>query len=109
MSKIESDLHSAAAIDGQLEWVAAIHVNTDNPHAHVALRGVAGAKEYRLPKQYVKFGIRRHAQDLMTKELGHRTKKDAIEARERRDREAARTGGSLKHSFSDDRGFLGRL
>jgi len=34
MQRMERDL------DTRLEWVAASHFNTDNPHVHIALRGV---------------------------------------------------------------------
>jgi type IV secretory pathway VirD2 relaxase len=78
MTRMERDLQS------ELEWVAVIHYNTEHPHAHIALRGVdQRGKPLRLPREYVKSGIRSCAQDLLTKELGHRTIEDAIEAQRR--------------------------
>ena len=41
------------------EWVAVGHFNTEHPHAHVALRGIAkDGEEIRLPREYVKAGLR---------------------------------------------------
>ena len=68
----------------ELEWVAVIHYNTEHPDAHIALRGVEHrGKPLRLPRDYVKSGIRSRAGELLTKELGHRTIDDAIEAERR--------------------------
>jgi len=78
MTRMERDLQT------ELEWVAVIHYNTEHPHAHIALRGVdQRGKSLRLPREYVKSGIRSRAEDLLTKELGHRTIDDAIEAQRR--------------------------
>jgi type IV secretory pathway VirD2 relaxase len=78
MARMERDLQT------ELEWVAVIHYNTEHPHAHIALRGVdQRGKSLRLPREYVKSGIRSRAEDLLTKELGHRTIDDAIEAQGR--------------------------
>ena len=75
MAGMERDLKT------ELEWVAVIHYNTEHPHAHIALRGIDHrGKPLRLPREYVKSGIRSRAEDLITKELGHRTIEDAIEA-----------------------------
>jgi len=59
----------AADLRLPLEWVAVAHFNTEHPHAHVLLRGVAEGKEIRLPNEYVKAGIRKHAEDLCTARL----------------------------------------
>ena len=77
MQRMESDLRL------QLEWVAVAHFNTGHPHAHVLLRGVAEAQELRLLSEYVKTGIRKHAEDLCTAQLGYRTAQDRAEARAR--------------------------
>ncbi len=78
MARMERDLKT------DLEWVAVIHYNTEHPHAHIALRGVdSRGQPLRLPREYVKSGIRSRAEDLLTKELGHRTIADAIEAQRR--------------------------
>lgn len=68
----------------KLEWVAVVHHNTEHPHIHIALRGVddRGAA-LRLPRAFIQSGIRRHAEELATKELGFRTERDALEAQRR--------------------------
>jgi type IV secretory pathway VirD2 relaxase len=65
----------------KLEWVAVVHHNTEHPHIHTALRGLddRGAA-LRLPRAFIQSGIRRHAEELATHELGFRTERDALEA-----------------------------
>lgn len=63
-----------------LEWVAAVHRNTDHPHVHIALRGANGL---RLPRDLVKHGLRAHAEDLCTAQLGYRTEVDQRESERR--------------------------
>jgi hypothetical protein len=71
-------------LDTQLEWVAVSHFNTDNPHVHIALRGVReDGKSLRLERDYVKHGIRSIAEDLCTRRLGYRTSLDVAEAQRR--------------------------
>jgi type IV secretory pathway VirD2 relaxase len=64
-----------------LQWAAATHFNTEHPHVHIALRGrdQAGAP-LRLPRDYIRSGIRTHAEDLATEALGFRTERDAQDA-----------------------------
>ena len=82
MDRIEKDQHMP------LEWVAVAHFNTEHPHVHVALRGVGrNGEELRLARDYVKAGVRSIAEDLCTRQLGHRTEMDAIEAERREIRE----------------------
>jgi type IV secretory pathway VirD2 relaxase len=66
-----------------LEWVAVAHFNTEHSHAHVLLRGIAASREVRLAPQYIKVGIRKHAEDLCTAQLGYRTEADRAGARAR--------------------------
>jgi hypothetical protein len=63
-----------------LEWVAAVHRNTDYPHVHIALRG---SGDLRLPRELVKHGLRRYAEDLCTAQLGYRTELDVRESERR--------------------------
>jgi type IV secretory pathway VirD2 relaxase len=82
MGRMEKDLHA------QFEWVAVAHFNTEHPHVHVALRGVGqDGEEIRLARDYVKTGMRSIAEDYCTRQLGHRTEMDAIEAERREIRE----------------------
>jgi type IV secretory pathway VirD2 relaxase len=77
MAGMEQDL------DLRLEWVAVAHFNTDHPHVHIALRGRTDAGPLRLPRDYIKQGIRNNAENLCTAQLGFRTEMDALEAERR--------------------------
>jgi type IV secretory pathway VirD2 relaxase len=78
MKRIEESLLT------KLEWVAVVHHNTEHPHVHIALRGLddRGAA-LRLPRAFIQSGIRQHAEELATHELGFRTERDALEAQRR--------------------------
>jgi Protein of unknown function (DUF3363) len=78
LDRMEKDLARA------LEWVAVAHYNTEHPHVHIALRGRdRNGAMLRLERDYIRSGIRRHAEDLATEVLGYRTERDAQEARNR--------------------------
>jgi len=68
----------------RLEWVAAVHFNTEHPHVHIALRGKdqMGCALV-IARDYIRSGIRSHAENLATKTLGARTELDAEEARQK--------------------------
>jgi hypothetical protein len=70
-------------LGAHLEWVAVAHFNTEHPHVHVALRGKTEACPLRLGRDYVKHGIRRHAEELCTAQLGFRTELDVLDAERR--------------------------
>jgi type IV secretory pathway VirD2 relaxase len=100
MGQMESDLGI------KTEWVAVNHWNTDNPHAHVILRGRAGAgHELRIPRAYLSHGLRHQARDLATEQLGERS---MLDERIALDREINAKGlGRLDHAIAaqlDDRG-----
>jgi type IV secretory pathway VirD2 relaxase len=66
-------------LDLRLEWTAVVHTNTDYRHVHLVIRGVdKDGKEVKLPRDYVKRGIRQRAQELATTKLGHRLEYDVI-------------------------------
>lgn len=67
-------------LDRELEWVGAVHNNTDQPHAHVVLRGVANGKNLKLDRATVSYGIRRIAEEELTRDLGPRTRDQIREA-----------------------------
>jgi hypothetical protein len=68
----------------RLEWVAAVHFNTEHPHVHIALRGKdQNGCALVIARDYIRSGIRLHAENLATKALGARTERDAAEARQR--------------------------
>ena len=76
--------HMTRDLDTKLEWVASAHFNTDNPHVHIALRGVReNETPFRLVRDYVKHGIRSIAEDLCTRQLGYRTQQDIAAAQRR--------------------------
>lgn len=78
VSRMERDIASP------LEWVGVAHYNTEHPHVHVALRGIgAEGRPLNLSRDYVKQGIREIAEDLCTRQLGHRTELDADVAQRR--------------------------
>ena len=68
----------------KLEWVAVDHYNTDNPHVHVAIRGVDDkGLTLEVSPAYIKEGSRVRAQEAATRQLGYRTERDVAEALER--------------------------
>ncbi|MCX6593148.1 MAG: DUF3363 domain-containing protein [Acidobacteria bacterium] len=77
MARMESDLGHP------LEWAAVAHFNTEHPHVHVLLRGVAAGHELRLNPDYIRSGIRKQAEELCTNQLGYRTAADRAESANR--------------------------
>lgn len=78
MARMEKDLGT------RLEWVAVVHRNTEHPHVHIALRGVReDGAALDLPRDYAKRGVRAIAEDLCTRQIGHRTRDDAVAAERR--------------------------
>jgi len=68
----------------RLEWVAAVHFNTEHPHVHIALRGKdQNGCALVIGRDYIRSGIRSHAENLATKALGARTELDIEEARQK--------------------------
>lgn len=68
MRRVERDL------DTKLTWIAVNHHNTDNPHAHVLLRGKqADGADLVIPRQYISYGIRDRASEVATELLGERS------------------------------------
>jgi type IV secretory pathway VirD2 relaxase len=65
MSEMEKDLGT------KLEWVAADHYDTGQPHTHIVVRGKRDdGTDLVMPKGYVSRGIRMRAQELVEIELG---------------------------------------
>jgi len=74
----------AKEIGTGVEWVAVAHYNSGHPHVHIAMRGIdRQGREIRLPREFVQHGIRQIAEDWCTKELGYRSRAQAIEAQRR--------------------------
>lgn len=74
----------ARDLDTELDWVAADHWNTDNPHIHVLVRGVddTGA-DLVIDRDYIREGMRARAEERVTLELGPRSEQDIRTALER--------------------------
>jgi type IV secretory pathway VirD2 relaxase len=61
----------------KLDWVAVDHWNTQHPHVHILVRGVAeNDQDLVISRAYIKEGMRARAQDLVTQELGLRSDLD---------------------------------
>lgn len=57
----------------KLDWVAADHWDTDNPHSHILVRGVRDdGQALVIPRQVVSREIRERAQKIVTRVLGPR-------------------------------------
>lgn len=68
MQQAEKDLRT------RLEWAAVCHYNTDNPHAHILIRGVDGrGNDLFITPDYLTRGLRQRAREVATYHLGPRT------------------------------------
>lgn len=63
-----------------LEWAAVCHYNTDNPHAHIVVRGKDNLE---ISPGWIKNRSRQVASEIATEELGYRTQTDIVQAREK--------------------------
>lgn len=71
MSQAERDLGT------KLDWVAVDHWNTDNPHVHVLVRGVADdGRDLVIARDYIAQGFRARAEGLVDLELGPRSEQE---------------------------------
>jgi len=65
VARMEQDL------DTKLEWVAADHYDTGQPHSHLIIRGVRdNGKDLVIPRKYIAHTLRERAQELVDIELG---------------------------------------
>jgi type IV secretory pathway VirD2 relaxase len=68
MRQVEKDL------DTGLDWIAVDHYNTGHPHTHIIVRGVTDdGKILNIAGDYIAYGIRHRASELVTLELGHQS------------------------------------
>ena len=68
MDQMEKDLGT------KLEWAATDHWDTQHPHIHIVVRGVAeDGRDLVIDRDYISNGMRARAQTLITQELGLRT------------------------------------
>lgn len=88
MARVSADLAEPG-----LEWLGACHFDTDQPHAHVLVRGRrASGKDLVIPRDYVGYGFRARAQEVAQERLGDLSRADA-ERRIWRETEADRFTG----------------
>lgn len=65
VSRMERDLGT------KLDWVAANHYDTGQPHVHLVVRGVRDdGKDLVIPRRYISQTLRERAQELASTELG---------------------------------------
>ncbi|AMK18288.1 MULTISPECIES: relaxase/mobilization nuclease domain-containing protein [Sphingobium] len=78
MRRMETDLGT------RLDWRAVEHWNTDNPHVHIIVRGVAeDGQNLVISRDYIREGMRAQARDIVTRELGLRTDLEVRQSLER--------------------------
>ena len=88
MGRVSADLG-----EPKLEWMGTCHFDTDQPHAHVLVRGRrADGRDLVIPRAYVGYGFRARAQEVAQELLGDLSRADA-ERRIWRDTEADRFTG----------------
>ena len=84
MGEMEIDLET------KLDWVAANHYDTSRPHTHIVLRGVReDGQKLIIPREYISYGMREAAEELLTNELGpikqiHYAQRVAMQIRQER-------------------------
>jgi len=68
----------------KLEWIAIDHHNTDDAHVHLLVRGVReNGRTLKIDRDYLRSGVRMRSQEIATRELGPRTEREMLHARER--------------------------
>lgn len=78
VDQMQSDLGT------RLDWVAVDHWNTDNPHVHLLVRGVAAdGSDLVIARDYISRGLRSRAEDLVALELGPKPEREVRSALER--------------------------
>jgi type IV secretory pathway VirD2 relaxase len=98
----------ARDLDTRLDWVAADHWNTDNPHIHVLVRGVADdGRDLVIDRTYIGEGMRARAEERVTIELGPRSERDIRKALSREVDAERWTGLDRRlHKLRDDLGVI---
>jgi hypothetical protein len=66
MAEVAADLK-----EPNLQWVGICHYDTDQPHAHIVVRGKrANGRDLVIPRRYIAYGMRNRAQEQATAVLG---------------------------------------
>lgn len=64
--------------DSDLAWIATCHFDTDQPHAHVLLRGRrTDGRDLVIPRDYIGYGFRARAQEVAQERLGDLSRVEA--------------------------------
>ncbi|MEK7946220.1 relaxase/mobilization nuclease and DUF3363 domain-containing protein [Pigmentiphaga sp. YJ18] len=102
VNRMEADLGT------RLDWVAVDHWNTDNPHAHLIVRGRDDTgKDLIIAGDYIAHGFRHRAAELATEWLGPRTE---LEIRQTLQREVEQERWtSLDRTLQREAGEDGRV
>ncbi|MCK1277362.1 relaxase/mobilization nuclease and DUF3363 domain-containing protein [Bradyrhizobium sp. 61] len=78
MKQMEADLGT------KLDWIAVDHHNTGHPHTHILVRGVTeDGKTLNIAGDYIAYGIRERASEIVTQELGRQTELEVTKQLER--------------------------
>ena len=78
MKQMEADLGT------KLDWIAVDHHNTGHPHTHVLVRGITDdGKTLNIAGDYIAYGIRERASEIVTLELGRQTELEVTKQLER--------------------------
>jgi type IV secretory pathway VirD2 relaxase len=78
MKQMEVDLGT------KLDWIAVDHHNTAHPHTHILVRGVTeDGKTLNIAGDYIAYGIRERASEIVTRELGPQTELEVTKHLER--------------------------
>ncbi|MFN4040321.1 MAG: DUF3363 domain-containing protein [Brevundimonas sp.] len=73
MQRVGADLG-----EPELRWLATCHYDTDQPHAHVLVRGRRGdGRDLVIPRDYIAYGFRARAQEAAQERLGDLSRGDA--------------------------------
>ncbi len=78
MQQMEADLGT------KLDWIAVDHHNTGHPHTHIIIRGITDdGKTLNVAGDYIAYGIRARASEIVTRELGRQTELEVAKQLER--------------------------
>ena len=78
MTQMETDLET------KLDWIAVDHHNSGHPHTHILVRGVTDdGKTLNIAGDYIAYGIRERASEIVTRELGRQTELEVTKQLER--------------------------
>ena len=78
MDQLEADLGT------KFDWIAVDHHNTGHPHTHILVRGVTDdGKTLNIAGDYMAYGVRERASEIVTRELGRQTEFEVTKQLER--------------------------